>query len=54
MWSLVKKEARQIVRDPSSIAIGIVLPLVLILLEKKFPSQKAPKKKGDAKAAEGA
>jgi len=30
--SLVKKEARQIVRDPSSIAIGIVLPVVLILL----------------------
>jgi ABC-2 type transport system permease protein len=26
------KEARQIVRDPSSIAIGIVLPLLLILL----------------------
>jgi ABC-2 type transport system permease protein len=32
VWSLVKKESRQIVRDPSSIAIGIVLPLVLILL----------------------
>ena len=31
-WSLVKKEVRQIVRDPSSIAIGIVLPVVLILL----------------------
>jgi ABC-2 type transport system permease protein len=30
--SLVKKEARQIVRDPSSIAIGIVLPVILILL----------------------
>jgi ABC-2 type transport system permease protein len=30
--SLVKKEVRQVVRDPSSIAIGIVLPLVLILL----------------------
>jgi ABC-2 type transport system permease protein len=30
--SLVRKEARQIVRDPSSIAIGVVLPLVLILL----------------------
>jgi ABC-2 type transport system permease protein len=28
----VRKEARQIVRDPSSIAIGIVLPVVLILL----------------------
>jgi ABC-2 type transport system permease protein len=30
--SLIRKEARQIVRDPSSIAIGIVLPVVLILL----------------------
>ena len=32
VWSLVKKESRQVVRDPSSIAIGIVLPVVLILL----------------------
>jgi ABC-2 type transport system permease protein len=30
--SLVVKESRQIVRDPSSIAIGIVLPVVLILV----------------------
>jgi ABC-2 type transport system permease protein len=30
--ALVLKESRQVVRDPSSIAIGIVLPLVLILL----------------------
>lgn len=30
--SLVKKEARQMVRDPSSLAIGIVLPAILILL----------------------
>ena len=30
--SLVRKEARQIIRDPSSIAIGIVLPVLLILL----------------------
>jgi ABC-2 type transport system permease protein len=29
---LIQKEARQIVRDPSSIAIGIVLPVMLILL----------------------
>jgi pyoluteorin transport system permease protein len=29
---LIQKEARQILRDPSSIAIGIVLPVVLILL----------------------
>jgi ABC-2 type transport system permease protein len=29
---LVKKEVRQVIRDPSSIAIGIVLPFVLILL----------------------
>jgi ABC-2 type transport system permease protein len=31
-WALIKKEMRQIVRDPSSIAIGIVMPVVLILL----------------------
>jgi ABC-2 type transport system permease protein len=30
--ALVLKEARQMVRDPSSIAIGIVLPVLLILL----------------------
>ena len=30
--SLIRKEGRQIMRDPSSIAIGIVLPVVLILL----------------------
>ena len=28
----MRKEARQIVRDPSSIAIGVVMPLILILL----------------------
>ena len=32
VWSLVRKESLQVVRDPSSIAIGIVLPVVLILL----------------------
>lgn len=30
--SLIRKESRQMVRDPSSIAIGIVLPVMLILL----------------------
>jgi len=30
--ALTRKEARQILRDPSSIAIGIVFPLMLILL----------------------
>ncbi len=30
--SLVRKEARQMIRDPSSIAIGVVLPVLLILL----------------------
>ncbi len=30
--SLVQKEARQVVRDPSSIALGVVLPVILILL----------------------
>jgi pyoluteorin transport system permease protein len=32
VWALVQKESRQVVRDPSSVAIGIVLPVVLILL----------------------
>jgi pyoluteorin transport system permease protein len=32
VWALVRKESRQVVRDPSSIAIGVVLPVVLILL----------------------
>src|SRR5450631_236305 len=30
--ALVMKETRQVVRDPSSIAMGVVLPLILILL----------------------
>src|SRR5580704_3035526 len=30
--SLVRKEARQVIRDPSSIALGVVLPVILILL----------------------
>jgi len=30
--SLVRKESRQMVRDPSSLAIGVILPLLLILL----------------------
>jgi ABC-2 type transport system permease protein len=30
--ALVVKESRQVIRDPSSVAIGVVLPLVLILL----------------------
>jgi len=32
VWALVWKEAHQMVRDPSSIAIGVVLPVLLILL----------------------
>ena len=32
LWALIRKEVRQIVRDPSSIAMGVVLPLILILL----------------------
>jgi ABC-2 type transport system permease protein len=32
LFSLVRKESWQVVRDPSSISIGIVLPVVLILL----------------------
>src|SRR5580700_3312721 len=30
--SLVRKEGRQVIRDPSSIALGVVMPVVLILL----------------------
>ncbi|MGA2486536.1 MAG: ABC transporter permease [Roseiarcus sp.] len=32
MAALIRKELRQVVRDPSSVAIGVVLPLMLILL----------------------
>ena len=32
VWSMVRKETRQIFRDPSSVGIGVVLPLILILL----------------------
>ncbi len=32
IWALLRKETYQVVRDPSSIAIGIVLPVVSILL----------------------
>jgi ABC-2 type transport system permease protein len=32
IWALIKKEGRQVVRDPSSIAMGVVMPLILILL----------------------
>jgi ABC-2 type transport system permease protein len=32
LWSLTKKEIRQLLRDPSNVAIGLVLPIVLILI----------------------
>jgi ABC-2 type transport system permease protein len=32
VWALVRKEAYQVVRDPSAIAMGIVMPVILILL----------------------
>jgi pyoluteorin transport system permease protein len=32
IWALTRKESRQVLRDPSSIAIGIVFPLMMILL----------------------
>ncbi|MFZ1100118.1 MAG: ABC transporter permease [Steroidobacteraceae bacterium] len=32
VWTLVRKETRQMIRDPASIAIGVVLPVILILL----------------------
>jgi ABC-type multidrug transport system ATPase subunit/ABC-type transport system involved in multi-copper enzyme maturation permease subunit len=31
-WTLVRKEFRQIIRDPSSIAVGVVMPVLLIVL----------------------
>ena len=30
--ALTRKETRQIMRDPSSVAIGIVFPMIMILL----------------------
>jgi len=32
IWALTRKETRQVIRDPSSIAIGVVFPVMLILL----------------------
>ena len=32
IWTLVRKEYRQIIRDPSSIAVGVVMPFLLIVL----------------------
>jgi ABC-2 type transport system permease protein len=32
VFSLIKKETRQMIRDPSTIAVGVVLPAILILL----------------------
>src|SRR5579863_6524993 len=32
IWALTHKESRQVLRDPSSVAIGIVFPLMMILL----------------------
>jgi len=32
VWSLIKKETKQIIRDPSSIIIAVVLPLLLLFL----------------------
>jgi ABC-type multidrug transport system ATPase subunit/ABC-type Na+ efflux pump permease subunit len=32
VWALVRKEYRQIARDPSSIAVGVVMPVMLIVL----------------------
>jgi ABC-2 type transport system permease protein len=32
IWALVKKECRQVFRDPSSIAISVFMPVLLILL----------------------
>ena len=32
VWALVRKESFELVRDPSSIAIGIAMPVLLVLL----------------------
>jgi ABC-2 type transport system permease protein len=32
LWALIRKESYQVVRDPSSVAIGIVMPVMLVLL----------------------
>jgi len=32
IWALMRKESFEVVRDPSSIALGIVMPAVLVLL----------------------
>ncbi|MGO8705283.1 MAG: ABC transporter permease [Candidatus Brocadiia bacterium] len=32
IWALNRKEMRQVLRDPSSLAIGVVLPVLMILL----------------------
>ena len=35
--ALVRKESYEVVRDPSSVAIGIAMPVVLILLVRLRP-----------------
>jgi len=32
IWALIRKETYQVLRDPSSVAIGIVMPAILVLL----------------------
>lgn len=32
VWALIRKESLEVARDPSSIAIGVVMPVVLVLL----------------------
>ena len=32
IWALIRKESFEVVRDPSSIALGIVMPVMLVLL----------------------
>ena len=32
IWALMRKESFEVVRDPSSIALGIVMPVMLVLL----------------------
>src|SRR5215472_9336934 len=32
VWALIRKESHELVRDPRSIAIGLVMPVILVLL----------------------
>ena len=47
VWALIIKESRQIIRDPSSIAIGVVMPVMLILGQLALWYQSRPLQVGE-------